>query len=248
MFSRVLQSGVVFATLCLFGIGCATPTTHTERTPRLLPRISDVPTIGRSTSFAEITTAYRAGDYKQALSQVQMLSQKTDLSPADRLFLQRQQEIIQKAISGSTAMAKPAMVVSPTSSASLADCGPRALHFVCQELGVPASLSALTRVAGTRPGVGSNLAGLTHAANSVGLTARGVQVDADALRRVPTPALAWVDGNHFVAVTQIKDDFATVHDPNKIEKEEVALDRLLQRSGGILLLLEKGKKNSAKIN
>lgn len=243
MFSRVLLSGVIFATLCLFGVGCVTPTTHTNALP-----VSDVPTIGRSTTFAGITTAYRAGDYKQALSQTQTLSQKTDLSPADRLFLQRQQEIIQKAMSGSTAIAKPTQITRPLSPVSLADCGPRALHFVSQELGVPASLSALTKVAATRPSVGSNLAGLTRAANSVGLTARGVQVDADALHRIPTPALAWVDGNHFVAVTQIKNDFATVYDPNKIEKEKIALDSLLQRSGGILLLLEKGKKNSAKAN
>lgn len=241
MFSRVLRSGAALAALSLFGFACVAPTTHST-TPTLH---SDVPTVQSSASFAGVTATYRAGAYPEALAQVKALSRRPGLSSADRLFLARQEEIIQRATleKGTPDAPKPSasvprVVPSPT---ILSDCGPRALLFVCREIDVPASLSALTKAAGTRPGVGSNLAGLTQAANSVGLSAKGVQVDANALRRMPTPALAWVDGNHFVAVTRIQSDSATVHDPNGTGKEEVALDTLLRRSGGILLLLERDK-------
>jgi hypothetical protein len=240
------------------GSGCA-PRHAAEINQPTIP-LSDVPTVQRSASFAGVTAAYRSGAYSEALAQVQALSRKPDLSPADRLFLERQEEIIRtKATTGKDATDRPkspgasrTTALTPLASPTprdLSDCGPRSLLFVCRELGVPASLPALTKAAGTRPGVGSNLAGLTRAANSVGLSAKGVQVDADALRRVKAPALAWVDGNHFVAVTRIEGDSATVHDPNENGKEgfarqntgEVALDTLLRRSGGILLLLERGK-------
>lgn len=224
----------------MLGAGCVAPTVRTATAPP-----SDIPTVQRSAPFAGVSAAYRAGEYRAALAQIQTLSRKPDLSPADRLFLERQEAICRAALgkgspTSPTAQPTPA---TPKPRPILADCGPRALHFVCRELGVPASLSALTEVAGTTTGAGSSLLGLARAAKSVGLSARGVQVDADALRRAPMPALAWVDGDHFVAVTRIKDDSATVHDPNTNGKEEVALDTLLRRSGGILLLLEQGKSD-----
>ena len=210
-------------------------------TPITPASVSDVPTIQRSPQFASVTSAFRTGIYRQALAQVETLSRRTDLAPADRLYLEKQAQICRSKLHApSPALSLPAPVaVTPP-----ADCGPRALLVVCRELAVPASLASLTKIADTKPGVGSSLAGLSRAAQSVGLFAQGVQVDADALRRVPTPALAWVDADHFVAVTKIHDDFATIHDPNKTGKEEVALQELLQRSGGVLLLVKR-KSNPA---
>ena len=45
----------------------------------------------------------------------------------------------------------------------------------------------------------------------------------------------WVDGDHFIAVLKVDRETATVHDPNKLEAEQIETDALLRRSGGILL-------------
>ncbi|MBC7806564.1 MAG: hypothetical protein H7145_10475, partial [Akkermansiaceae bacterium] len=202
MFSCALRYGGVLVTLCLFGTGCAAPATRSAAPPP-----SDVPTVQRSATFAGVSAAYRSRNYGEAIKRIRSLSRNPDLSPADRLFLSRQETICREAISNRSGAIPEPRTEPPTvdsqPSPVVADCGPRALHLVCGELGIPASLPALTKAAGTDPGVGSNLLGLSRAAQSVGLSARGVQVDADALRRAPTPALAWVDGDHFVAVTRI---------------------------------------------
>lgn len=121
-------------------------------------------------------------------------------------------------------------------NASPADCGPRALLLACHELDAPTSVAVLTRAAGTTA-AGTTLVGLQKAATSVGLKATGVQVDRDALAALSHPAIAWVDGSHYVAVLGVNGDTATIHDPNKERKENVPLSDLLGRSGGVLLTL-----------
>lgn len=220
----------------VFTNGCNAPS------PRTASKTSDTPTVQRTASFAALSIAYRAGKYRDALRQVETLQQNPSLSAADRLYLDNQATICRRALTvptGATPKQRASNTLAAPPPSAPSDCGARALLFVCREYGVPASLSALTKAAGTRPGVGSNLAGLSRAARTVGFDARGVQVDADALRRAKPPALAWVDGNHFVAVTAIGNDTATVYDSNKPGKEEIALDTLLQRSGGIMLMLSR---------
>ena len=80
---------------------------------------------------------------------------------------------------------------------------------------------------------------------SIGLKAEGVQMDRDALARLDTPAVAWWEGNHFVAVLKVSQSAwdgaqnAMIHDPNEKEAKSVPLDKLLAQSGGILLVLGK---------
>lgn len=71
-------------------------------------------------------------------------------------------------------------------------------------------------------------------------------MDRDALARLSTPAIAWVNGNHFVAVLSVRRRLidgvpvATIHDPNNLNqnaKEDRPQSELLTRSGGILLTL-----------
>jgi len=125
------------------------------------------------------------------------------------------------------------------------DCGPRALLLVAQHIGVPnpPSLVDLTRIAGVQQD-GASMTGMVAAAKAMGLHATGVQMDAEALANLPTPALAWVDGNHYVAVLNVTTDIigvtsARIHDPNKADAETMTIPELLRRSGGVLLLLEK---------
>ena len=232
MRSRLLYA---FGIAIFFGLsvgGCNAPPPKTAVAPS---PVSGIPTVNRSASFAPIVAAYRAGAYRDALTRVETLSKSPTLSAADRLYLDKQAAICRAALTKPAAPVRVAATPAP----AVADCGPRALLLICRDLDVPASLPALTRAAQTRPGIGSNLAGLTSAAKSVGLTATGVQVDLDALRRAPTPAIAWVDGNHFVTVSRIENNSATVQDPNKPGKETLALPTLLQRSGGVLLLVKR---------
>jgi ABC-type bacteriocin/lantibiotic exporter with double-glycine peptidase domain len=106
-------------------------------------------------------------------------------------------------------------------------------------LGVSADIANLRKSAGTSRD-GTSLDGLEKAAKSVGLKAVSLQVDKDALAHISTPAVAWLDGNHFVALLDVSRDSATLHDPNEGKEKEMPLLELLSRSGGIVLTLKKG--------
>ncbi len=134
---------------------------------------------------------------------------------------------------------------SSVRSRPVQDCGPRALLLVAQHIGIPNPLSLidLTQLAGVQQD-GASMAGMVAAAKAMKLKATGVQMDAEALANLPTPALAWVDGNHYVAVLNVTTDIigvtsARIHDPNKADAETMTIPELLRRSGGVLLLLEK---------
>lgn len=208
--------------------------------PRIAPPMSAsaVPTVPRSLPFVAVAASFRAGTYADALSGVQILQNRADLSPADRVYLGRQAAICRAKLTPGPTSPIPLMPV-PTAGAS--DCGPRALLFVCRENSVPANLSALTAAAGTKPGTGTSMAGLADAARRAGFAPVGVQVDADALKRIHPPAIAWVGGDHYVAVTTINggfgQDLATVHDPATGGKSDITEADLLGESGGVLLLL-----------
>ena len=62
-------------------------------------------------------------------------------------------------------------------------------------------------------------------------------MDADAIRALKEPAIAWVDGDHYIAVLSVSGSVACVHDPNKLRKESVSVTTLSKRSQGVFLLL-----------
>jgi len=195
--------------------------------------------------------AFSSGDTVAARRSLEALSHAAGLSAADKAFLDHQLAICD----GKSPHTKPdatqtkADATAPISRAGkpvtgTGDCGPRALVLVAKELGVKADLSTLTKAAGTNAD-GTTLEGLVRAAKSLGLKAEGVQADRDALAQLPTLAIAWWEGNHFVAVLKISENVftgevsATIHDPNEKEAKSVPLDKLLAQSGGILLVLKK---------
>ena len=126
----------------------------------------------------------------------------------------------------------------PAATPADADCGPRALLLACQPLHATATVTRLREAAGTTP-EGTTLEGLARAARGLGLKAEGVQVDREALADLRPPAVAWVDGHHFVAVLHTSDDRVTIHDPNQPREETWPLNELLTRSGGVLLRLSR---------
>ena len=123
-------------------------------------------------------------------------------------------------------------------SASTADCGPRSLLIICDHLGISAHLDTLRRYAGTTS-AGTSMLGLQKAAEAYGLHATGVQATGAAIEQISGPAIAWVDGDHYIAVLSIQGDKVRIHDPNQRYEELISTDDLLRRSGGYLLLVSR---------
>jgi len=110
--------------------------------------------------------------------------------------------------------------------------------MLCPQLGVRTTLDTLRRQAGTTA-AGTTMKGLARAAKSVGLKAQGINMDKQALKQLSDPAIAWYDGNHYVALLSIDGEQATIHDPNKPNEEVLPINELLGRSGGFLLTLSR---------
>ena len=203
--------------------------------------------VQQSPQYRAAVRLFAHHDYPAALAGVDALLQQPQYQnrPADLDFLRQQQAICRHAVdphampprlAASASFSRPA--AAPRLAAQ-ADCGPRALLLLCPQLGVRTTLSTLRQRAGTTA-AGTSLAGLAQAAQSVGLKAKGVRVDKEALTQLDGPAVAWVDGNHYVALLSVEGQRATVHDPNQQSEEEVLpVTRLLQRSGGVLLTLNR---------
>lgn len=131
----------------------------------------------------------------------------------------------------------------PATNTQLADCGPRALASICEQLAVPTDLAALRKAAGTTKD-GTTMEGLAAAAKSVGLKTEGVQTGRDALPHLQMPAIAWT-GNHYIAVLALHGGpgdagSARIHDPNDSNETTISQESLLRRSyGGYLLLVHR---------
>jgi len=118
-----------------------------------------------------------------------------------------------------------------------ADCGPRALLFLCRRFGLPPTLDDLRRDCGTDRH-GTTLEGLRRGARAAGLSAEALQVDAAFLRRRRPAGIARVDGDHYVAFLPGpgRDTFL-LHDPGRGEGGQVTAAALVERCRGIVLLL-----------
>ena len=206
-------------------------------------RASLVP-VQQSPQYRAAVRLFAHRDYPAALAGVDALLRQPQYQNrlADMDFLRQQQAICRHAVDPHAAQLRlaasapsPALLATPR-LASQADCGPRALLLLCPRLGIHTTLDALRRQAGTTA-AGTSLAGLARAAQAVGLKARGVRVDKEALEQLPDPAVAWVDGDHYVALLSVEGQQATIHDPNQTTEEVLPVTTLLQRSGGVLLTL-----------
>lgn len=185
-------------------------------------------------------------DFPGALAGINALLDKPQYTrdSADHFFLLHQRAICRHAIDpriaadDRPATPPPAHPTPAPLIIAQADCGPRALLLLCPQLGVHASLDTLRQKAGTTA-KGTTMTGLSHAAASLGLQAKGVQVDKQALAQVSLPAIAWYDSNHYVDLLSVSQEKAVIRDPNKPEEEEISTNELLGRSSGILLTLSR---------
>ena len=203
-------------------------------------------TIQQDAIYKKAVVQFSHHDFPGALAGINVLLDKPQYAhnSTDHLFLLHQRAICRHAIdprvSADDRPVSPPLV--PPAHAPLtiaqADCGPRALLLLCPQLGVHASLDTLRQAAGTTT-KGTSMAGLSRAAASLGLQAKGVQVDKQALAQVSLPAIAWYDSNHYVDLLSVSEEKAVIRDPNKPGEEEISTNELLGRSSGILLTLSR---------
>lgn len=192
--------------------------------------------------YQKAVSLFSRGDKSGAKRVLATLLQRPKLSPEERAYLEMQRARCEEASLHPSESATDKKPLVAAATPGRGNCGPRALQLAAQALGRSCSLEKLTQQANPDT-QGTSLAGLRTAALSVGLKATGVQVDREALARLKTPAVAWWQGNHFVAVLKVHQSpwdgtrSALLHDPNEKEARTVPLDTLLAQSGGILLVL-----------
>ncbi len=251
MHRQPFLAGFVFvATIGLFAScsGCQRKEPHTTAILVSAGSTTSVPlrqsqrlSVRSSAEYQEAVRRYARKDYHCALALLDTLLSSPHRTDAECAFLVRQRVLCERALTGPSSRAIHPSLTSPNlplSASAPTDCGPRALLLACRKLGIPATLDELRQHAGTNSR-GTTLDGLAHAAQAKGLQADGVQMDREALAHLDRIAIAWVDGDHYVAILSVDGDRATIHDPNKINEEVITTDELLRRTGGILLRLSR---------
>jgi subfamily B ATP-binding cassette protein HlyB/CyaB len=83
---------------------------------------------------------------------------------------------------------------------------------------------------------GLDLASLARLAREFGFDAEGVRINPNNLARLPLPAIAHVDGNHYVVVTEIAGTRIRIHDP-AYGRDHLTTEQFARRSSGVFLTL-----------
>ena len=192
-------------------------------------------TINRDAAYRRSVKLYQAKQFAKAEGAIDLLLVRPNLSQEDRKFLLRQKEICRDP-SGRSVAAQLSPASFSSRSPEEADCGARALAIALRKLGVHTDAATLRKDSATT-GYGATLMGLRQAARKTGVKAEGVRMDLAALRQLKSPAVAWFNGDHYVAVLQVRGDRAHIEDPNGNGPEWADTEHLIRRSAGILLIL-----------
>jgi hypothetical protein len=191
--------------------------------------------VQQNPDYKKAVTLFQMGDFPAARSAIAGLLKDPHLSRPDAEFLDRQLVICDSKLRPVTQSPSHRVTVS---AVRLGDCGPRALQIIFRKLGNEASLGSLAKSADTASN-GTSMEGLAKAARKLGFKVDGIQVDVEALNQLHDPAVAWTNGNHYIAVLSVSGDSVIIHDPNKDTEEVIAAEELIRRSGGILLTVSR---------
>lgn len=122
------------------------------------------------------------------------------------------------------------------------DCGPTCLQMISKYYGRFFSLSFLKEKCYlSREGV--SLLGLSEAARALGYTPTGAKISLEQLSEIPLPCIAHWNGNHFLVIIEVDDDYIKVADPRsgitKFGRRDFVTNWATKDSNlGIVLLLE----------
>jgi ATP-binding cassette subfamily B protein len=118
------------------------------------------------------------------------------------------------------------------------DCGPTVLAMIAAHYKKRISIARLREISGTDR-QGTNLAGLSAAAEQIGFQPRAVRATPEALKQISLPAVAhWreADRNHFVVLYKVTSKRAIIGDP-AAGLRKLSHDDFLKNWTGVLLLL-----------
>src|SRR5712691_2133829 len=92
------------------------------------------------------------------------------------------------------------------------DCGAASLGMVCRHFGRKVSLARIRQLCHTSTD-GTSLKALSRAATELGLAARALKVSPRNLPMMPLPAIVHWEGNHWIVLYDVNEQFARVADP-----------------------------------
>lgn len=123
----------------------------------------------------------------------------------------------------------------------ITDCGAACLASVCAYYGLQFPVARIRQYAFTDQ-KGTNVLGLIEAANKLGLSAKGVRAQFDALKMVPKPVIAHVIMQerlqHYVVVYKVQKSHVTYMDPGDGRMHKVTNEAFKRIWTGVLVLME----------
>lgn len=116
------------------------------------------------------------------------------------------------------------------------DCGPASLKMIFDYFKVPVDLEEISKkVVGER---GSNMLSLKEMAELEGLKTEGWRFSFEDLKNIKLPAIAFINGNHYVVISEIAEDIITILDPS-IGKLRYSSQRFRSKWKGETLIFRK---------
>ncbi len=94
------------------------------------------------------------------------------------------------------------------------DCGAASLGMICRSFGRKVSLARIRQLCHTATD-GTSLKALCRAANELGLAARALKVSLRNLPSMPLPAIVHWEGNHWIVLFDVNEQFVRVADPGR---------------------------------
>ena len=127
-------------------------------------------------------------------------------------------------------------------------CGPQSLSRVCERLKVETNLSELKKLSNFHPDRGTTMLGLKNAATFKGLAPTGVKATVTLLKRekVPMPAIAYVNNNHFLIFEKVNKNGVDITDPAQKYNPHLSWDKLTEIWDGDLLIFDQKKARRTK--
>jgi len=92
------------------------------------------------------------------------------------------------------------------------DCGAASLGMICRYFGRKVSLARIRQLCHTATD-GTSLKAITRAASELGLAARALKVSLRNLPMMPLPAIVHWEGNHWIVLYDVNEQFVRVADP-----------------------------------
>ena len=127
-------------------------------------------------------------------------------------------------------------------------CGPKSLSRICELLEVETTPIELQKLSGFTLNRGTTMLDLKTAAAYKGLAPSGIKASIELLKRkkVPLPAIAYVNNNHFLVFESVDKEGVQTSDPARKYEPHLTWDDLSDIWRGDLLIFDKKKARSAR--